>query len=74
MKYIITKVYLVDATSAGEALRMLRIAAASGEEWVFQHEPDSVKELVVAKATGWLTILREQLFGRRKDDPRSVVL
>ncbi len=77
MKYVITKVYIVDAKSSGEALRILSIAMRDGQDWLFQHAPESVHGLERVQPKGWLTILWEQLFGRRKkvrDDPRSSVL
>ncbi len=69
-QYVITKVYVVEAPNAELALQLLNLALDERKDWLFQARPDKVQ----LKVKGWLTILREQLFGGRKDDPKSIVL
>ena len=74
MKYVITKVYVVEADDAARALQILLFAAAEGKAELYRAEPERVRLQQSPKPKGWTTVLLEQLFGRRKDDPRSVVL
>jgi len=74
-KYVITKVYVVEAESIGQAVQVLHLASRAGEDWLFQEQPDTVNTLTVAtKAQGWLTRLCERLWGASKEDPRSIIL
>jgi len=74
MKYVITKVYVVEAASAAEALQLLHLAADDRQDWLFQALPDTVTLKPAVPVKGWLTLLREHLCGRRTDDPRSLML